>query len=84
MYDIPGPGFGIAADETGYQTSISENAFQGNLAAAMFLADTWYGMDVVRNTSNDDGSFVVLVYTGYGVNISYNQGQNFSGRGSYL
>jgi len=76
---IPGPGFGIAV-EYYYPVSITENAFEGNLAAAMFFYDL-ESSEVSYNTSKDDGSFAVFSACGYTDYFSYNQGRDFGAKG---
>ena len=78
---VPGRGFGIVASEVYKGLTIRDNAFECNLAAAMFLYDT-IGTYITGNTSNNDGSFLVLDYTS-DVTVSYNEGQNFGAKGSY-
>jgi hypothetical protein len=71
-------GFGIAG-ETEEGTSITENAFEGNLAAAMFL---YYGeyTEINNNTSKDDGSFLACYDCEYTF-FDHNQGQDFGAKG---
>jgi hypothetical protein len=78
-YDVVGmAGFGIAGGlEDG--DAISENAFEGNLAAAMYSYDSYEGA-VTENTSKDDGSFVFFYNCQYTV-FSHNQGQDFGAKG---
>lgn len=67
-------GFGIAAYGTNGVT-ITENEFEGNMAAAIAV---YYGQNtrVTDNTSERDGALAVLVGAG-GSSISHNQGQDF-------
>jgi hypothetical protein len=78
---VPGVGFGIVASEVWSGLTISDNAFEGNLAAAMFIFGTHQGTFITGNTSNNDGSFVVLDYTFFGVTVSGNEGLNFGAEG---
>jgi hypothetical protein len=72
-------GFGIATYNLGTATTIIENAFEGNLAAAIFL-DQGEFTAITKNTSKNDGSFVVCY--GDGINfITQNQGRNFGAHG---
>ena len=77
-YPAYGPGYGIVAYGT-YYVTITENAFEGNLAAAMslYVADT---TEITKNTSMDDGSFAILYYCYY-VFVDHNQGQDFGAKG---
>jgi hypothetical protein len=76
-YLIPGPGLGIANDSF-YPLRISENAFEGNLAAAMLNYSV--GSTVIsQNTSKDDGAFAVFSYsTAF---FDHNQGRDFGAKG---
>jgi hypothetical protein len=78
---VPGVGFGIASYFADYGLTISENAFEGNLAAAMFIYNGASGTFVTGNTSNNDGSFLVLDDNGYGIMVTGNAGQNFGAKG---
>jgi len=72
-------GFGIAGYGGDEGTAITDNAFEGNLAAAMALYGGTF-VEVTKNTSKNDGSF--LVFTGGGVSfIRHNQGQDFGAKG---
>ena len=93
-YELDGPGFGVAAygpgpadlSDSDYEyivygsTSITENAFEENLAAAIYMAyyASWYA--VTENTSNKDGSFLVC-YDCYYDTFSGNQGRDFGAKG---
>jgi parallel beta-helix repeat protein len=80
-YYIPGPGFGIAGYYDYYETTITENAFQGNLAAAIFFYYAYYyGLEINRNTSKDDGSFLVCSYC-VSLSFDHNQGKDFGAKG---
>jgi hypothetical protein len=72
-------GFGIAGYGEGEGTAITENAFEGNLAAAMVL-DGGKHTEVTKNTSKNDGSLVVI-FGGEFNFISHNQGQAFGAKG---
>jgi parallel beta-helix repeat protein len=80
-FDYPAklPGVGIAGSEPEYGTTITENAFEKNLAAAMFFNDS-YALEITRNTSKDDGSFVIFYDCTY-TYFDHNQGQNFGAKG---
>ena len=71
-------GIGIAG-EPYYGDAIIENEFIGNLATAMALYQG-YGDAITKNTSNNDGSFVIFYECG-DTHFSHNQGQNFGARG---
>jgi len=74
-------GFGIAGYYSYYETSITENAFEGNLAAAMaFYYLYYYGFEISHNTSKDDGALVVCTYC-TSVSIDHNQGKDFGAKG---
>jgi hypothetical protein len=72
-------GFGIAVHGIDTGTSIIENAFEGNLAAAM-VVDGGQIMEVTKNASKNDGSFVVFLGGGISF-ISHNQGRDFGAKG---
>jgi hypothetical protein len=72
-------GFGIAVHGESTATAIIENAFEGNLAAAMVL-DGGEIMEVNKNSSKNDGSFVVFIGGGISF-ISHNQGEDFGAKG---
>jgi len=75
---LPGPGFGVAGyDDSG--ASITDNAFTGNKAAAVWF-DTYDALSITNNTSEKDGSFLVLYETEY-VTFSRNQGRDFGANG---
>jgi hypothetical protein len=80
---IPGPGFGIFMDVLyGGGLAITENAFEGNLAAAILLSsDSVGGAEITHNTSDNDGSFVIMADCQGGVTVSHNRGRNFGGKG---
>jgi len=80
-YDIPGPGFGVVLDECWDGIAVTQNAFSGNMAAAVFVDDSGEGVDVTQNTSNGDGALVVLYEAEDGVSISQNVGSNFGAKG---
>jgi parallel beta-helix repeat protein len=73
-------GFGIAGYYPYYDVSITENAFEGNLAAAMAIYYSYYGLEINHNTSKADGSFVVCSDCGE-VFIDHNQGKDFGAKG---
>ena len=75
---LPGPGFGIAG-ETNKGTSITENAFEGNLAAAMAFYEA-ESTEINNNTSKGDGSFFVCSNCWYTF-FDHNQGQDFGAQG---
>jgi hypothetical protein len=77
-FDIPGPGFGIVLDDDD-ESSITENAFKGNLGAAMWMSG-YSDVAITDNTSEKDGSFVVIYRCNY-VDFSRNQGQDFGAQG---
>jgi hypothetical protein len=80
-YPAYGPGYGIVGYYGPYYAgTITENAFEENLAAAIFL---YYSEDleITKNTSENDGSFVVLDYCYYTF-VDHNQGQDFGAKGS--
>jgi hypothetical protein len=58
---------------------VTENEFTGNRAAAMvFLSDQ--GATITKNTSENDGSFVIFLST-TGSQFSHNRGKNFGHAG---
>jgi hypothetical protein len=67
----PSPGLGGA--------TITENEFTGNRAAAMYLYEDSYSA-ITRNTSENDGSFVIFSRCNY-TQFSHNQGRNFGADG---
>jgi hypothetical protein len=73
-------GFGIAGQPQ-YGTEITQNAFEGNLAAAMYFDNAAY-TSVTENTSEGDGSFVVFSESGNGMVFSHNRGRDFGGKES--
>jgi parallel beta-helix repeat protein len=75
---IPGPGFGLAANDASAD-SITENASEGNLGAAMFIYDAT-AMEINNNTSMDDGSFVIIDNCD-NTFFDHNQGQHFGANG---
>jgi hypothetical protein len=77
--NVPGPGFGLAVQDF-YPVSITENAFEGNLAAAMWFYSN-SETEVTNNTSKDDGSFLVCTYCGRSFFFDHNQGQDFGAQG---
>jgi hypothetical protein len=78
-YFIPGPGFGIAGYSLNNQTIITENAFEGNLAAAIFFYGS-FNTEINNNTSKDDGSFFVCSDCGM-LSFDHNQGRDFGAKG---
>jgi parallel beta-helix repeat protein len=78
---IPGPGFGVVLYDSGGAVAISQNAFAGNMAVAIFVFNSGGGVEITQNTSNGDGSLAVLYEAEEGVNISQNSGQNFGASG---
>jgi len=78
LYDFQyaGPGLGFAGYDFGDGVVITDNAFYGNHAAAVFLDDCWDGVEVTNNTSNGDGALAVLYGAEDGVEINNNQGWN--------
>ncbi len=77
-------GFGIAGVPE-QATAVTENAFEGNLAAAMYMY-SGNGFAITGNTSRNDGSFVVLnSCSGWSVSgssiFSHNQGRDFGAEG---
>jgi hypothetical protein len=80
QYPAYGPGYGIVGYTPYYGTTITENAFEGNLAAAILLYAA-YGTEITKNTSKNDGSFVALYYCYYTF-VDHNQGRNFGAKGS--
>jgi hypothetical protein len=79
-YPAYGPGYGIAGIAPYYGTTITENAFEGNLAAAVSMYYA-YGVQITKNTSENDGSFVVLDYCLYTF-VDHNQGRDFGAKGT--
>ena len=77
-FQFAGPGVGVVVDESGNGLVITDNAFQGNHAAAVFLEDCWEGVQVTHNTSNGDGALAVLYSAAVGIEVSNNQGWNFA------
>jgi parallel beta-helix repeat protein len=77
--DIAGTaGFGIVAyNNSG--NAITENEFEGNLAAAVGL-DQVGGSEVTKNTSKNDGSFAVF-HQSVRCYFSHNQGRDFGAQG---
>ena len=71
-------GFGIAGG-TEEGTSITENAFEGNLAAAIAFYEAEYA-EINNNTSKDDGSFLVCSDCEYTF-FDHNQGRDFGAKG---
>jgi hypothetical protein len=71
-------GFGIVA---GFSEGvvITENEFTENKAAAMAVGFT-EGATLTKNTSENDGAFVIFEYT-TGCQFSHNQGKNFGHEG---
>jgi parallel beta-helix repeat protein len=72
-------GFGIAGEFGPYSyfgTSITENAFQGNKAAAVWLWEAT-GTEITKNTSEKDGSFFVCVAC-ESTSFDHNRGQDFA------
>jgi parallel beta-helix repeat protein len=78
VYIIPGPGFGVAVDDASAD-SITENAFEGNLGAAMFIYNAT-AMEVNNNISKDDGSLVIIDNCDNSF-FDHNKGQNFGANG---
>ena len=81
--NIPGPGFGIFMNDLyGGGLAITENEFEGNLAAAILLSSADNGgVEITHNTSDNDGSFVIMAQCTGGVTVSHNRGRNFGGKG---
>jgi hypothetical protein len=80
-WDYPAelPGVGIAAYEPQNTCTITENAFERNLAAAIFL---YYsdGTAITGNSSEGDGSFLID-YGGSYTFFAHNQGRDFGAKG---
>jgi nitrous oxidase accessory protein NosD len=77
---LPGArGLAILSNSSQDGTDITENEFIGNKAAAMVLAGA-RNVEVTKNTSNQDGSFVAFGNC-YSVLFSHNQGKDFGARG---
>jgi len=72
-------GFGVAVNGDDVGTAIVENAFEGNLAAAIDVDDGQF-MAITGNTSKNDGSFAVFMGGGLSF-ISHNQGRDFGAKG---
>jgi len=83
LYGIPGPGFGFFTRSVeGGGLAITENAFEENLAAAILLyGANDGGVEITHNTSDNDGSFVILDSCEGGVTVSHNRGRNFGAKG---
>jgi parallel beta-helix repeat protein len=74
-------GFGIAGQSPA-AAGITENEFDGNLAAAIALQSA-QSTQITKNTSETDGSFAVFV-GGIFNSFSHNQGQGFGAKGFKL
>jgi parallel beta-helix repeat protein len=72
-------GIGVGAYGLAYATTIAENAFEGNLGAAMYMLGTYY-IEITKNTSESDGSFVVF-YDCEHAYFNNNQGKDFGAKG---
>jgi hypothetical protein len=68
-------GYGIVGTGGFYYGSITENAFEGNSAAAIYFDYSWYD-EVTKDTSEKDGSFLACYYCQYDF-IDHNQGRDF-------
>jgi parallel beta-helix repeat protein len=80
VYEFSGEsGIGIAVYDDAYGTTITENAFEGNLGTAMWIYDADY-LEITRNTSEKDGSFVAFYDCDY-VYFDHNQGKDFGALG---
>ena len=81
-------GYGVFG-VSNFGTSINDNAFCGNKATAIGVVFTWSDV-ITRNTSDNDGSFAVFLYTDsnlidefLGASVfSHNSGRNFGAKGS--
>jgi hypothetical protein len=81
-YNLEGTaGYGIAGIPCQFQSAatITENEFTGNKTAAMYLYEDYYS-SITRNTSENDGSFVIFVKCNY-TQFSHNRGKNFGAQG---
>jgi hypothetical protein len=74
-------GYGIVGAGDFLDGSITENAFEGNSAAAIYLYYGWYD-EVTKNTSEKDGSFLVC-YVCYYDYLDHNQGRDFRPNASF-
>jgi hypothetical protein len=73
-------GFGLAS-YIYYPMTFSENAFEENLAAAMWVSEVDGMATITGNTSNNDGAFLVCWDCTYSVTFNFNQGRNFGAKG---
>ena len=83
-YNLEGTaGYGIAGSPSPpfipAPATITENEFTGNETAAMYLYQDYFS-SITRNTSENDGSFVILVECNY-TQFNHNAGRNFGARG---
>jgi parallel beta-helix repeat protein len=53
-------GYGIGMSYPYYSLAITENEFTGNTTTAMYVYEAAYGGAITRNTSENDGSFVIF------------------------
>jgi parallel beta-helix repeat protein len=83
-YGVAGTvGYGIATYYP-YGLAITENEFHGNTTTAMYAYESeYYGTTITGNTSENDGSFVILYYCYY-VQFSHNRGKNFGAHATLL
>jgi hypothetical protein len=79
--DLPvkGAGYGIVGGLSS-GVAITENAFTGNKTAAMYIYSGVNGGAITKNTSENDGSFVIFDNCQH-TQFSHNQGKNFGALG---
>jgi parallel beta-helix repeat protein len=61
--------------------AITENEFTGNTTTAMYVYFDEYGGSITGNTSENDGSFVIINHESSNVQFRHNQGKNFGAHG---
>jgi parallel beta-helix repeat protein len=72
-------GIGIGEYEGGSGITITKNAFEGNLGAAMWLLNAG-NSEISKNTSEKDGSFLGSSYCD-SIYFEHNQGKDFGAQG---
>ena len=78
-FPLTGAGYGIVGGLSS-GVIINENAFMGNKTAAIYVQSDTGGGTITYNTSENDGSFVILRNCQF-THFSHNQGKNFGNLG---